>query len=75
MSHAILDEGVPHHTKGMPLILLVKRLLRLPNRFIYTMLPSKDEVTVRTAHFDHDQDQTADGTPESPRHWLWSRQT
>ena len=59
----------------MPLTLVLKRVLRLPNRFIYTMLPSKDDGVVLAAHVDHDEDQNADGTPESPRHRPWSRQT
>lgn len=59
----------------MPLILFLKRVLRLPNRIIYTMLPSKDEDAVRAAHVDHEEDQSADGTPESARPRPWSRQT
>jgi hypothetical protein len=59
----------------MPLTLALKRLLRLPNRFIYTMLPSKDDVAVHAAHVDHEEEQNADETPESPRYRPWSRQT
>jgi hypothetical protein len=56
----------------MPLILALKRLLRLPNRFIYTMLPSKDDVAVHATCVDHEEEQNAD---ETPRYRPWSRQT
>jgi hypothetical protein len=59
----------------MALIMELKRLLRLPNRFVYTMLPSKDDVAVHATHLDHEEGQNADETPESPRYRPWSRQT
>jgi hypothetical protein len=59
----------------MSIILVLKRLLRLPSGFIYTMLPSKDNAAVYAAHVDHEEERNVDGTPETPRNRLWSRQT
>jgi hypothetical protein len=59
----------------MPLILALRRLMRLHNRFTYMMLPSRDEVTVHAVHADDGQEQSADETPGPPKHRLWSRQT
>jgi hypothetical protein len=76
MSHGILiDENVTHRAEVMPLIVSLQRLLRLPNRFIYTMLPSKDDVAVDAAHFEHGEEQNTPETPQSPRDRPWSRQT
>jgi hypothetical protein len=73
MSHGILnDEKVAHRAEVMPLIVALQRLLRLPDSFIYTMLPSKDDVAVDAAHFEHSEEQN---TPQSPRYRPWSRQT
>jgi hypothetical protein len=54
----------------MPLI------LQLPTRFIYTMLPSKDNNTdVHAPQVDHEEDLNADEAPGPPRYRPWNRQT
>ena len=58
----------------MPIILVLKRLLRLPNDFIYTMLP-KEGAAVHAADVDYEEERSADETPETPGYRPWSRQT
>jgi hypothetical protein len=53
----------------MPLI------LQLPTRFIYTMLPSKDDIVVHGPQVDHEEDLNADEAPGSPKYRPWNRQT
>ena len=76
MSHGILiEEKVAHLAEAMPLIVAIQRLLQMPNHFIYTMLPSKDDVAVDTAHFEHGDEQNTHETRQSPRYRPWRRQT